>query len=287
MTTEAETTDEVRTEHDVRGLLTRAAALAEEEAGGAEPRLRLGRLSTEDREELLAATTAHLAAQRPARRGAKVVSVEKGVQDWWAKLLGYADSRRQQRLNPLRNEVFAALSEADVIRRESGRDWSMVAGRKGSGPMVTRENLGAWVLKAKPTTWDVRRWIEDGGGPVGTWSVSHNYRSLMMTEGDPVLLWVSGDDPSCPAGFRARGTVTGPCAEGRAEGDYWLDRSARKRADYFAAVDLTPLDSVIARHTLVHHKLLSQIEVLRAPFTGNPSYLTTDQLAELESARNV
>ena len=269
-------------ETDVRGVLTRAAEQAEAEAHG-EPRLRLGRLAVDDREELLAATATRLQSRRPARRTAKPVTLEKEIQDWWARLLGYADARRQQRLNSLRNEVFVVLAESDVIRREEA-GWTVVApSRAAAGPMVTRENLGAWVLKANPSTWDVSGWIHDRGGSLDTWPVARNYRSQLMTPGDDVLLWVSGNDPTCPAGIRARGTVTGPCHDAQGEGPHWVDRAAMKRADYFAAVDVTLLDSLIPRHTLVQHRTLREVEVLRSPFSSNPSYLTVEQLADLEA----
>lgn len=269
---------------DVRGLLQRAAQAAEAEAVGGEPRLRLHRLAPEDSEELLAATASFVERLRPPRRGAKVQppSVEQEVHGWWAVLLGYADARRRQRLNPLRNEVFAALSEAGVIRRDGG-DWKATSPqRESSGPVVTTADLGAWVLTANPQVWDLQRWILDGGPPLDEWTVAHNYRSQLMAPGDRVLLWVGGNDQGCPAGFRAMGAVSGPCVAGVATSTYWTDRKAKARADYFARVELSLLPGLVPKHAVQHHRVLRDIEVLRSPFASNPSHLTVEQLGALE-----
>ena len=275
--------DSVQVDSDVRGLLERAAQAAEAEATGGEPRLRLHRLAPEDSEALLGATASYVQRLRPPRRGSKVQppSAEQEVQGWWSLLLGYADARRRQRLNPLRNEVFAALAEAGVIRRDGG-DWKATAPlRESAGPVVTAADLGAWVLKANPQVWDLQRWIAEGGQRLDDWTVAHNYRAQMMAPGDPVLLWVTGSDPGCPAGFRAIGTVSGPCREGSADSSYWIDRKAKARADYFAQVDLRLLPAVVPKHAVQHHRVLRDIELLRSPFASNPSHLTLEQMAAL------
>lgn len=274
----------VQVDGDVRGLLERAAVAAEAEAVGVEPRLRLHRLAPEDSEALLAATTTYLERLRPPRRGTKVQppSTEQEIQGWWALLLGYSDARRRQRLNPLRNEVFAALAEAGVIRRDGG-DWKATTPQRESvGPVVTAANLGAWVLKGNPQVWDLQRWIAEGGEGLDDWTVAHNYRSQMMAPGDRVLLWVSGSDAGCPAGFLAYGTVSGPCFEGSADSSYWIDRKAKARADYFARVDLRLLPALVPKHAVQHHRVLRDIELLRSPFASNPSHLTLEQMAALQ-----
>ncbi len=269
---------------DVRALLVRAAEAAEADAGGGEPRLRLHRLTPEDAEELLAATTTFVEGLRPPRRGSRTppLSVEQEVHGWWALLLGYADARRRQRLNPLRNEVFAALAEAGVVKRD-GTDWKATSPRtSAAGPVVTTADLGAWVLVANPRVWDLQRWIAEGGQGHDDWTVAHNYRARMMSPGERVLLWVGGSDPGCPAGFRARGTVTAPCVEAPAHSDYWIDRKAKARADYVARVDLHLLPALVPKHAVQHHHVLRGMEVLRSPFASNPSHVTLEQLAALE-----
>lgn len=269
---------------DVRGLLLRAAEAAEAAAVEGEPRLRLLRLAPEDAEALLAATATFVEGLRPPRRGAKTqpLSVEQEVHGWWALLLGYADARRRQRLNPLRNEVFAALAEAGVIRQD-GHDWKATAPlRTDAVATVTTADLGAWVLTAKPRVWDLQRWISEGGQGHDDWTVARNYRSQMMEPGQRVLLWIGGSDPGCPAGFRAAGTVTGPCAEASARSGYWIDRKAKARADFMARVDLHLLPALVPKHVVQHHRVLRDIEVLRSPFASNPSHLSLEQMAALQ-----
>ncbi|WP_323793356.1 hypothetical protein [Nocardioides sp.] len=271
---------------DVKGLLVRAAEAAEVAAGegSGEPRLRLARLAPEDAEELLAATATYVQRIKPPRRASKapVASVEQEVQEWWALLLGYADARRGQRLNPLRNEVFVALAEAGVIRRDEG-GWKVTAPQRAeTGPVVTKAELGAWVLTANPRVWDLRRWIAEGGRGHDDWTVAHNYRSALMEAGQRVLLWVGGNAPDCPSGFVARGTVTGSCEAASATSDFWVDRKAKARADYLARVDLQLLPKIVPKHAVQHHRALRDIEVLRSPFAANPSHLTRDELAALE-----
>ncbi len=277
-------TQETKHGDDVRILLLRAAEAAEAAAVEGEPRLRLLRLAPEDAEALLAATTAFVQALRPPRRGAKTqpLSVEQEVHGWWAQLLGYADARRRQRLNPLRNEVFAALAEAGVIRRD-GNDWKATAPQRADAVQtVTTADLGAWVLTANPRVWDLQRWINEGGQGHDDWTVARNYRSQMMEPGQPVLLWIGGSDPGCPAGFRAAGTVTGPCAPASAQSAFWIDRKAKARADFVARVDLHLLPALVPKHAVQHHRVLRDMEVLRSPFASNPSHLTLEQMAALQ-----
>ncbi|MGA8847849.1 MAG: EVE domain-containing protein [Nocardioides sp.] len=269
---------------DVRGLLLRAAEAAEAAAGESEPRLRLLRLAPEDAEALLAATATFVEGLRPPRRSAKTqpLSVEQEVHGWWALLLGYADARRRQRLNPLRNEVFAAMAEAGVIRRD-GHDWkATVPLRTDSVQSVTTADLGAWVLTANPRVWDLQRWIGDGGQGHDDWTVARNYRSAMMAPGQRVLLWIGGSDAGCPAGFRAVGTVRGPCAAASPQSGYWIDRKAKARADFMARVELRLLDALVPKHVVQHHRVLRDIEVLRSPFASNPSHLSVEQMAALQ-----
>ena len=62
-----------------------------------------------------------------------------------------------------------------------------------------------WVLKCNPDTWDVSRFLADGHSIVHSWVVQDNYRSHLMTQLNPVVLWVTGHI----AGVRGVGYVTG------------------------------------------------------------------------------
>lgn len=57
---------------------------------------------------------------------------------------------------------------------------------------ITAENLGAWVFKCNPNSWDLPAWIADGNDWVDNWSVVANYRSDMPAPRDRAILWVSG-----------------------------------------------------------------------------------------------
>ena len=160
---------------------------------------------------------------------------------------------------------------------------------------ITQENLGAWVLKCNPKTWDIETAIADGDYVIGDWSVQDNYRSRMMAAGDPVVLWVTGDGSRVTPGFWAFGEVDGPVdfeltldsdtaepgAEPDEDGPGWLDESAMLRARYFAPVWLPLLEAPIARATVAANAVLSGCELMRQPQMGNPSWLTRDEYAEL------
>ena len=134
----------------------------------------------------------------------------------------------------------------------------MVAGRA-----VDEETLGAWLVKASGGQPSTRAHVRDGFSGVSTWCVRPTYRTALVAEGQPVLLWVSGTDPDHPAGIYARGLTTGPVG-----------------ADVMPLV-LTALAEPLLREELVGDPVLRTLEVLRMPAGSNPSYVTPRHLRGL------
>jgi hypothetical protein len=137
-------------------------------------------------------------------------------------------------------------------------------------PTLTAASLGAWLLKANPAGGAVEKLVRRGFEDVTTRCVRSSYRTALVAEGQPVLLWVSGRDPLHPPGLHAAGWTTGPVV-GSDDGPVM-------------PVRLLPLAPIVPREALVEHPLLSHLEVLRMPAGSNPSYLDVTQYAELRVA---
>lgn len=134
---------------------------------------------------------------------------------------------------------------------------------------VTRENLGAWVLKCNPSVSDLPALVADGGRSVETWCVADNYRSELFDADQPLLFWVSGSAGRTPTpGIWGSGRVTGP---------------ARTRADgkLVVPIELEVLDPPLARSEIAAVDLLRDLEVIRQPQMSNPSFVTKGQYAAL------
>ena len=58
--------------------------------------------------------------------------------------------------------------------------------------LVTKQNLGAWVLKCNPEDWNVEQVITRCGTSIIGGSVADTYRIDLMQAGQPVVFWVSG-----------------------------------------------------------------------------------------------
>lgn len=142
--------------------------------------------------------------------------------------------------------------------------------RGGARRAVTSGTLGAWLLKASPTGGAVADLAADGFATVRTRCVRPTYRAALVEAGQPVLLWVSGDDARLPAGMHAHGVATGP-VEDSDDGPVM-------------PVRLRPLDSVVLRGELLADPVLRHLEVLRMPAGSNPSYLDREQYAALRAA---
>jgi hypothetical protein len=129
---------------------------------------------------------------------------------------------------------------------------------------VTRDTLGAWLIKARPEPGsEVVGLIAAGGGTITSRCVSRGYRADLMAPGDRVLLWVSGDGRRTTRGVWGVGRVTGPVEDGA------------------VPLDLPLLPEPIAAGELLAAGI-DDLEVQRMPQGSNPSWVSADQLAALE-----
>lgn len=138
---------------------------------------------------------------------------------------------------------------------------------------VTPESLGAWVLKASPRVGAVEELVATGFRSVTARCVRPTYRAGLVAAGQPVLFWVSGGLARIPAGIYARGRTTGPATVSEAEAE---------EPGLVMPVRLEALATPVLRRELLAHPVLRAIEVLRMPAGSNPSFLTRDQVAELD-----
>lgn len=168
--------------------------------------------------------------------------------------------------------------------------------------LINDGNFGAWLLKCNPEVWDIVGFMEDGEYWIHEWTVVDNYRSQMMTIGQPVVLWVSGPtgQTSIAPGIWGIGHVTGPVrpvlATESSDDDsddpvdievetssrdtgYWLDLKAAAKARYEVDVDIELLVDGIPREDLVGDVRFAGAEILSQPQMSNPSWLTDEQWA--------
>jgi hypothetical protein len=149
-----------------------------------------------------------------------------------------------------------------------------------NGRTVTRERLGAWVLRCNPKTWDIETAIRKGL-PIEGWSVRRSYRTEMMEEGDPIVLWVSASVARIPSGVWADGEVTGPAEIGRPD-ELWLDDDAARKTEFFVPLWSHFLSQPVTREILKKDPILAKSEPFDAPKMSNPSWLTRNEFAALE-----
>ena len=126
---------------------------------------------------------------------------------------------------------------------------------------VTRDVLGAWLLRCNPTRTDLARRF---AGPLGHWCVSDNYRSRLIQVDDPVLLWISGRDPRYVRGIWGFGRVTAPAADS-ADG-------------LRIGLELRLRDDPVATDAELRAVGINDLEVQRMPQGSNPSWVSRAQL---------
>jgi hypothetical protein len=138
-----------------------------------------------------------------------------------------------------------------------------------SAPALTVSNLGAWLVKARPDRLPMAELLDSGFAGLTSRCVRRSYRTDLVAEGQPVLLWISGSDRQHPAGIYAAGTTTG---------EVWQDDS-----DLAMPVRLEAIDP-IGRDEILSHPVLRDLEVIRMPAGSNPSYLDVVQWRTLRQA---
>ncbi|GAA1391738.1 hypothetical protein [Luteococcus peritonei] len=131
---------------------------------------------------------------------------------------------------------------------------------------VTRERLGAWLLKARPGPGWLPQTVEQGRPVFRERCVTAGYRSGLMHPGDVVLLWLSGPAGADPSpGIWGVGEVTSSAR---------LDEAGQLAV----GVRLPVAEHVlVSREELRAHPLLHRLEVLRMPAGANPSWLDAEQ----------
>ena len=135
---------------------------------------------------------------------------------------------------------------------------------------ITEDSLGAWLVKASPTSLPIEELVRTGFDDITSRCVRATYRTDLVREGQPVLLWVSGNDPRHPAGIYASGHTTGP-----------VDDAAPTPE---MPVRLQAVRPAVHRKEILDHPTLSGIEVIRMPAGSNPSYLDAEQYDALRHA---
>jgi hypothetical protein len=256
---------------DAHQALTAAVVAMQSRGDG---RLRMQDLDATEQEALLADAVIGL-----ARAGGKQLDPDRVLEDRWAAALGWTSLAERSRLNRIRSQVLTQLKEeGHLVLAKGGNGWvvtpklSAVHAEK-KGPGKDRSNLGAWVLKANPAVWDLGRYQAEGHTELDDWTVADNYRSRLMSPGDLVVLWVSGNDPHVLPGVRGVGWVIGPCRPDSAGASYWLDPAAKAKARLFAQVQIHLYRSSIGRHLFQADPGLRGMEVLTQPYGANPSFL--------------
>lgn len=149
---------------------------------------------------------------------------------------------------------------------------------------VTDSNLGAWVFKCNPKTWDMESFLADGHTHIEDWAVANNYRSELIQHGQRALFWVSGTEGgSTPRGIWGYGWTTGTLQfMAQPSEGYWVDNDKRIDSRWFAPTDLHLLDTPLVSAKLKQLKALEDLEVLRQPFASNPSWVDQSQLAAIK-----
>lgn len=128
---------------------------------------------------------------------------------------------------------------------------------------ITPDVLGAWVIKCNPRTTDVASML-DAGRADERWCVAGNYRTQLMTVGQRVVFWVSGDPRR--RGIWGVGHLTGAAEPG----PRWK-----------VPTDIVLFSQPVLATALMNVPALSDLEVFRAPQQANPSWISVDQWAAL------
>lgn len=159
----------------------------------------------------------------------------------------------------------------------------------GGGPedVVARLRDGtpvaAWVLKARPSLWDIGTALVDGI-ELDWWRLAPTYRAELVGAGHPCVMWVTRGDRRAPSGVWAVGTVTGAPVDdvGDPDDPLWRDRAAQRQVRPRIPVELQVLRHPVLREEVSEHPVLRHTEILRVPRIGNPASLTPDEWSALQ-----
>jgi hypothetical protein len=154
-----------------------------------------------------------------------------------------------------------------------------------SGPIARLRGgdpVGAWVLKAKPSIWDIGTALAQGV-ELDWWRLAPSYRAALVRAGHPCAMWVTRGDPSVAAGFWAIGHVTGDPVDdvGDPDDDLWRDRHAQQQLRPRVPVELRVLPSPVTVEEVRADPRLRRAEIVRVPRIGNPAVLSPDEWQSL------
>lgn len=155
-------------------------------------------------------------------------------------------------------------------------------------PRVTAAGLGAWLLKGNADRVDLAgRFARDPR--IERWCVQGGYRARLMEAGQSAVFWASGSRARLAYGVWGAGVLTGAAqAEpdgGAADGGLEDTGPAGPRdGGWWVPLDVAvlPPDRWVSRTLLRADPRLADLEVLRQPQAGNPSFLTVAQFDALQ-----
>lgn len=152
--------------------------------------------------------------------------------------------------------------------------------------LISRYDLGAWLLKVDPKTWDLPAWMADGNDAIQAWSVADDERGQLMEYGDKVVFWVSGDSNVMARGIWGLGYVTGELHDALPLGPeddlgYWLDLGAATAESNEVPVNI-PLLAVPVSDQDLRADGIDDLEIQESPEIPNPSWVSSSQLARIE-----
>ena len=140
--------------------------------------------------------------------------------------------------------------------------------------------VGAWVLKARPSLWDIGEALRQGV-ELDWWRLAPSYRVELVRPGQPCVMWVTRGDATTRSGIWAVGEITGEPVDDTGDPDdpLWLDHDAQRQVRPRIPVRLEVLERPVLREELLDHPDLVRTEILRVPRIGNPAALTPQEWA--------
>ncbi len=138
-----------------------------------------------------------------------------------------------------------------------------------------RSPVGAWLLKAKPSIWDIGAALTQRV-ELDWWRLAPTYRADLVHEGHPCAIWVTRGDPRVRSGLWAIGEVVGEPFDdaGDPEDPLWLDEAARRQIRPRVPVRLEVLATCVPREVVATDPRVERCEILRVPRIGNPAVFT-------------
>ena len=149
---------------------------------------------------------------------------------------------------------------------------------------LTHADVGAWVFKGNPDeVWDYFAQLEDSGFKGGDilhrgWTMNISYRTLLIEQGDLVVLWITGKHD---AGIWEIGVVDGRLETDVIDEQYLIDSSRKGKSVLAVPFASILLSNYIARDDMKSDPDLAGCEQIRVPIMSNPTYLTHNEVEAL------